>query len=1094
MRKLLLVFALIAVSAGAQTITFTDSTAQRTGWVGPGSDMTHDSAQSQPLANYLILDPGFEPFLYSALIGVNTLNTGTATFFNTGQTFAFYEANDMAGATYTMIRNGAQACTGTINGNSSGGSGILSAVLSGSTIGSVTVNTASLPGLPNGTYSAYVTSGGGSGGAITYTVSGSTFIGGTTGYTGGTITAAVTNAGTGYTSTPTVKVVNGLSTTSCGASGGFQNATGDYVIVRKTFSPTTAAQWPSLGWAVSGTVSAETSDLPSGDLPPGTSDTQAMVLDATSANASTTSDWDAGNGGGGQNWTLMTGPLAGKISAKTTTGTATLNWSVQRLSAGGFNCSGSLSLTTSWQTFNFGSGCSPAETASVTGPWAIIQITFSVSHSVSPNVVYIDNASLQDTATNTNGTAFNDPTVAALQAYNGGVRILDNQLTYPLSQILQPDVRGVSPIGFTEGCNAGTPIWQCNSLPSITLPIALALRDKIGNGRRLWYVIPATTNMVDTTEAATLAQYMGGTCTVAYPTCTCGTTGATLRCQQNKTTPWTTELAAESTKVDFEIGNENWNSSFAGNKWLYVPALGSSEYAPYGYASQSVCSSAKADGTYNAATEEFVIGAQTAGAGTTFSMGVLANPSTGISLSCDTISQAPYFGFSMTSSGFDTATPISKQAVSNHAEVFYNNNNSSGTMKTLSNAGYSTFNLQIYEMNGSGPASPATGVPTQTELMGYDDGWTTGMANAIQSLEACAGSNFCGFQGAFSQVQFNQTAGNGSPNTFTATTTNGSNAITGVSSLTNLDVGVGLASNANMTGSVIQAIVGTTIYTSKSATVSGSITFSTATTNLSGRMWGLWAGIGAQNYNNQMAGLVGMSLENATIPNGASMITSAWTSRVTQAFTGVNGIPSQAAVPTQYAYGFKSGSNRTYLFICDDWTGATCSFTIAGAAISGTVTKNLIAANTTDTNDTALNVTPVTSSVSMPTTYTAPAFSMTTFQGTTGTPTAATPTFSPVGGTYAGTQSVTISTASGGVICYTTNGTTPATNGSSGCTTGTLYTTAVSVATSETVKAIAGGTGFLDGSVGSAAYVINVSAQTVKMTGNIKALGSVQIK
>jgi len=90
-----------------------------------------------------------------------------------------------------------------------------------------------------------------------------------------------------------------------------------------------------------------------------------------------------------------------------------------------------------------------------------------------------------------------------------------------------------------------------------------------------------------------------------------------------------------------------------------------------------------------------------------------------------------------------------------------------------------------------------------------------------------------------------------------------------------------------------------------------------------------------------------------------------------------------------------------------------------------------------------------------------------------GTPTAATPTFSPVAGTYGSTQSVTISTSSGTVICFNATGS-PATNGTTGCTTGTLYTTPVSVSTSETLFAVAGGTGFLDSSVGSAAYTITV--------------------
>lgn len=87
------------------------------------------------------------------------------------------------------------------------------------------------------------------------------------------------------------------------------------------------------------------------------------------------------------------------------------------------------------------------------------------------------------------------------------------------------------------------------------------------------------------------------------------------------------------------------------------------------------------------------------------------------------------------------------------------------------------------------------------------------------------------------------------------------------------------------------------------------------------------------------------------------------------------------------------------------------------------------------------------------------------------TPVAATPTFSPVAGTYSSTQSVTLSTTSGTVICYNTTGS-PATNGTTGCTTGTLYTTPVSVSTSETLYAVAGGTGLVDSTVGSAAYVI----------------------
>ena len=88
------------------------------------------------------------------------------------------------------------------------------------------------------------------------------------------------------------------------------------------------------------------------------------------------------------------------------------------------------------------------------------------------------------------------------------------------------------------------------------------------------------------------------------------------------------------------------------------------------------------------------------------------------------------------------------------------------------------------------------------------------------------------------------------------------------------------------------------------------------------------------------------------------------------------------------------------------------------------------------------------------------------------TGTASTPTLYFGAGTYNGNVTVTMTAAQGGVICYSTT-TTPATNGTTGCTTGTHYTTPIAVSASETINAIAGGTGFTDSTVGSAAYIIN---------------------
>jgi len=77
-----------------------------------------------------------------------------------------------------------------------------------------------------------------------------------------------------------------------------------------------------------------------------------------------------------------------------------------------------------------------------------------------------------------------------------------------------------------------------------------------------------------------------------------------------------------------------------------------------------------------------------------------------------------------------------------------------------------------------------------------------------------------------------------------------------------------------------------------------------------------------------------------------------------------------------------------------------------------------------------------------------------------------TPAFSPSGGTYTSSQTVTISDAtSGSTIYYTTNGSTPTTNSS-------VYSSAITVSATETLEAIATHSGFTS-LVGEAVYTID---------------------
>jgi hypothetical protein len=110
--------------------------------------------------------------------------------------------------------------------------------------------------------------------------------------------------------------------------------------------------------------------------------------------------------------------------------------------------------------------------------------------------------------------------------------------------------------------------------------------------------------------------------------------------------------------------------------------------------------------------------------------------------------------------------------------------------------------------------------------------------------------------------------------------------------------------------------------------------------------------------------------------------------------------------------------------------------------------------------------------------------------------TAATPLISPGGGKYTTIQQVTISSSSpNSVIYYTTDGSRPTTNSP-------VYSGTITVAASETIKAMAGGTGYATSGVASANYTINLpllaptfspaggtftSAQTVTIVSSVPA-------
>jgi uncharacterized protein (DUF1800 family) len=100
---------------------------------------------------------------------------------------------------------------------------------------------------------------------------------------------------------------------------------------------------------------------------------------------------------------------------------------------------------------------------------------------------------------------------------------------------------------------------------------------------------------------------------------------------------------------------------------------------------------------------------------------------------------------------------------------------------------------------------------------------------------------------------------------------------------------------------------------------------------------------------------------------------------------------------------------------------------------------------------------------------------------------AAPPTFNPTAGTYTTAQSVTLSTTTAGAsIRYTTDGTTPTDSK------GTLYSAAIAIGTTTTVKAVAYKTGMSDSTVASSTYTINLPAVTISVTPPSASLSASQ--
>jgi uncharacterized repeat protein (TIGR03803 family) len=158
--------------------------------------------------------------------------------------------------------------------------------------------------------------------------------------------------------------------------------------------------------------------------------------------------------------------------------------------------------------------------------------------------------------------------------------------------------------------------------------------------------------------------------------------------------------------------------------------------------------------------------------------------------------------------------------------------------------------------------------------------------------------------------------------------------------------------------------------------------------------------------------------------------------------------------------------------IADSTTGTTIYYTMDGSTPSASSTKYTAAIS--------VGATETIKAIAIAAGYTNSAVASAAY--TINIPVSATPIFSPAAGTYSSAQTVTVTDATAGAtIYYTTDGSTPSASS-------TMYTTAISVGSTETIKAIAVAAGYTNSAVVSGIYTINIPVPTFTLSASPSSL------
>jgi hypothetical protein len=848
-------------------------------------------------------------------------------------------------------------------------------------------------------------------------------------------------------------------------------ATGDVVQISKKVFPTPAAQWATNSSGVYGYptgLSSDTTDLCA------TCGTQSLEMNGLSGATQITFPFDTAPKI--NVFRLINGAYTLSFDAKLLSGSATgLTGSIVRSGTNGVNCTGlTPTLTTSWAHYTLNctgpelglySGSSHCvaggDTTQCTNPStansnALIEILVNGSD------LYLDNVQFTQNS-DTNPTFYDQAYVNSLIAARvGSLRNWSNQNGATVDAYIpaNDNTALITGTAGSFGGPGGAPYGGAN--PTQTLPRLLNLGKYIQSQTGLPIKIYATIPISMTpTQASEMIDYLSGGA---------GTTYGAIRIAQGQTTPWTTVFPS----IYLSYGNEAWNGNFANQNLPYRSTAPSDPlYYDYVHSASAIFTAMRANSNFT----------------------------------------------SNTLLGLDAQTPVEMASASiavakpDYLEIqgyWWNNNNEWDNLCGLTTP-VATYDSCLW-------TPPVAQLYTVANGPVFNQPSHTGdPINYYKSVQDYTSYNVCGASGTVAcQVTSYETGtGLGGSNNGT---------LSPQADLDQTNAGAGSAAlSAIAFGSRVKAFNVVQNYFA-----AGGYNNSANNGN-TGKYWG-WTVDDGGATNNKRSTYWGFSiLTNSMIgaeyqcdPSGTGVTISTpymnWAGVGPGTGAGQNkGTSIVSALPYIWSYCYKNGSNRSIVLINTD-TANNWTVSFAGTNVpTGTVTKrdfNPATATLTPTTGTAIDVmneqyygtgtagytglTPsqvqtVTTSISAPSSVTLTPFEVVAFDYSTGgTSPAATPTFSPTAGTYTGAQTVTVSsTSAGSIICYNTTGV-PATNGAAGCATGTLYSGPVTVSSSETLYAVAGGTGYLDSSVGSAAYVINSAGSggvaingTVTVSGNV---------